>query len=66
MRAIKVNTRVQECRNKLIWIGLAKYKTSIQNNFWLILPADVKNVGIWKENARKNAQKVENFPMGHV
>ena len=47
-----------------MWTGLAKYRTSIQKIFWLILLDDVKNVHIWKENARKNAQKVENFPMG--
>ena len=46
-----------------MWTGLAKYKTSIQNIFWLILLADVKNAHIWKENARKNAQKVENCPV---
>ena len=27
-------------------------------------PRYVKNALIWKENARKNAQKVENFPVG--
>ena len=59
MRDLKVNTRVQECRKQLMWIGLAKYKISIQNYFWIILPVDVKNAFIWKENARKNAQKVE-------
>ena len=47
-----------------MWIGLAKYNTSIQNNLWPILLANVKNAGIWKENARKNAQKVENFLVG--
>ena len=55
-----MNARVQECRKQLMWIGLAKYITSIQNNFWLILLDDVKNAHIWKENA----QKVENCPMG--
>ena len=47
-----------------MWTGLAKYIKSIQNNFWLILPADVKNARIWKENARKNAQKVEKCHVG--
>ena len=63
MRDLKVNARVQECKNQLMWIGLAKYITSIQNKFYLILAADVKNARIWKENSDKNTQKVENLPM---
>ena len=60
----KVNAGVQECRKQLMWTVLGKYRTSIQNNFWLILLADVKNSLICKENAHKNAQKVEYFPVG--
>ena len=40
-----------------MWIGLAKYTKSIQNIVWFIFLADVKN-------ARKNAQKIQNFPVG--
>ena len=56
-RALKVNTRVQECRKQLMWTGLAKYRTSIPNIFWLILPSDVNN-------SHKNAQKVQNYLVG--
>ena len=45
-------------------IDLAKYRIGIQNNFWFILLGDVENACMWKENAHKNAQKVENFLVG--